>query len=112
MPWVSWLIGMRGELGVQAALGDKPKQGGHTIFVEKDGEKFALGTLDKDKCTHFSLDIHLATDVMKLSHTGKSEVYLTGYEAVSVANDEDMRFPGMPSSDDEGRAGLAGWLVG
>ncbi len=83
------------------ALGDKPKPGGHTIFIAKeDGEKFALGTLHPDKCTHFSLDIHLATSKILLSHTGKSDVYLTGYEAVSVAGDDEPGFP-MPS-DDEG----------
>lgn len=60
------------------------------IFVKKGEDQFALGTLDKERCPHFSLDIHLATECIALSHTGKSNVYLTGYEAVSVAaEDED-----------------------
>ena len=43
------------------------------------GEKYAIGTLDKDKCTHFSVDITLTTDSIQISHTGESPVYVTGY---------------------------------
>lgn len=54
------------------------------------GEKFAIGTLDKDKVLHFSIDVTLATDDITVSHTGDSDVYVTGYRTVSmIAMDED-----------------------
>ena len=87
------------------------------IFVEKEGEKFALGTLDAERCAHFSLDIHLATDAISLSHSGKGEVFITGYEAISVAGEDEeggalpdlaglMRLQGQGS--DEGGRGVEG----
>lgn len=91
----------------QAALGDKAKNGAHTIFVEKEGEKFALGTLDRERCTHFSLDIHIATDSITISHTGKSDVYITGYEAISVNAEEDSPFPWQQPGGEQGVVPLA-----
>lgn len=35
----------------QAALGENAKAGPHTVFVEKDGQKFAIGTLDLSRST-------------------------------------------------------------
>lgn len=36
---------------LQVALGPKPKPGPHVVFVERDGQKFAIGTLDAARCT-------------------------------------------------------------
>lgn len=44
----------------QAALGVKPKPGAHVVFVEKDGQKFAIGTLEAGRATQFSCDITFA----------------------------------------------------
>ncbi len=57
------------------------------------GESFALGTLNKDKCPHFKLDIILVDEDVVLRHTGKSKVHLTGYKGISFGHDMD--------SDDE-----------
>lgn len=43
-----------------------------------------MGTLDREKCTHFSIDFTLATDQVFFSHTGDSDVYLTGYRTTSL----------------------------
>lgn len=40
----------------KAALGANPRGGPHTLFVEKDGQKFAIGTLDASR----SSEVHPA----------------------------------------------------
>jgi hypothetical protein len=79
----------------QAALGEKAKAGPHTVFVEKDGQRFAIGTLDAARCPQFSCDITFALDEVVLSHSGPSEVHLTGYAVQAMMMGE--------SSDDEER---------
>lgn len=73
------------------------------------------------------MDITLATDTITLSHTGGSDVYVTGYKTVAIPmsdDDEDEygRGPYLGSSDDEGgeqrrrapgqssRVDAGGWL--
>lgn len=68
----------------QAALGIKPKPGPHVVFVEKGGVKYAIGTLEAGRCSQFSCDITFAMDEVKLSHSGPSEVHLTGYRVEQV----------------------------
>ena len=63
------------------------------LNVDVAGESFALGTLNKDKCPHFKLDIILVDEDVTLRHTGKSKVHLTGYKGISFGHDMD--------SDDE-----------
>ena len=64
--------------------------------------KFAVGTLDKDKCTHFSLDITIASDVVQFSHTGDSDVHVTGYKTVGISSGmyEDVLY-GRDDSEEE-----------
>lgn len=92
---------------VQAALGAKPKPGAHVVFVEKDGEKFAIGTLDGARCAQFSCDVTFAMDEVTLSHSGAGEVHLTGYRVeqmlAGASEDEDGYGYGVPQG--------AGWLV-
>ncbi|KAG7669428.1 hypothetical protein Ndes2526B_g05758 [Nannochloris sp. 'desiccata'] len=68
----------------QVALGPKPAKGPHTIFIENGDGKFAVGTLDRENCTQFSMDITIACDDVTISHTGESEVHLTGYRTVAI----------------------------
>lgn len=52
-------------IGVQAALGAKAKPGPHVVFVEKGGQKFAVGTLEGGRCPQFSCDITFAMDEVR-----------------------------------------------
>lgn len=74
----------------QVALGANPKPGRHTVFIEANDTKVAIGTLEKDRCEQFQVDF-VAND-MVFSHTGKSDVYLSGYNSISafdVESDEE-----------------------
>lgn len=76
----------------QAALSGKAKPGAaHTVFVGREGQKFAIGTLDAGRCAQFTLDLTLSMDEVELSHNGPSEVHLTGYrvEQMMGSDDED-----------------------
>jgi hypothetical protein len=75
--------------------------------VEKDGQRFAIGTLDAARCPQFSCDITLALDEVVLSHSGPSEVHLTGYAVQAM-------MMGQSSDDEEGRyaRGFGGWVGG
>lgn len=58
-------------------------------FVIFSGESFAVGTLDKDKFPQFSLDVTITSEEIKISHTGDSDVHITGYRAIA-ANSDDL----------------------
>ncbi|PRW55901.1 histone deacetylase [Chlorella sorokiniana] len=88
----------------QVALGPKPKPGPHVVMVEKGGHKFAIGTLDSSRCTQFSCDFALAMDEVELSHSGGSEVHLTGYRVEQMlggSEDEDGYGFGSDESEEE-----------
>lgn len=47
------------------------------------------------------MDITLATDEITLSHTGGSDVYVTGYQTVAINMEDDEDGYMLGSSDDE-----------
>ncbi|KAI3436887.1 hypothetical protein D9Q98_006295 [Chlorella vulgaris] len=85
----------------QAALGAKPKPGPHTLFIEKGGQKYAIGTLDASRCMQFPCDITLAMDEVLVSHNGTGEVHLTGYrmEQLMPADSSDDEYAGYGSEE-------------
>ena len=73
--------------------------GSHTVFVESNGKRYALGTLDSKRCPHFSCDLTFAMDSVVLSHSGPSTVHLTGYSVHQMiagigSDDNDEYMPG------------------
>ncbi len=70
------------------ALGPDPKPGRHTVFAQGNGMKAVVGTLEMGRCEQFQVDF-VARDIV-FSHTGKSDVYLTGYNTTSSAYFDDM----------------------
>ena len=59
------------------ALGPNPKPGRHTVIAESKGSRAVVGTLEMGRCEQFQVDL-VARD-LTFSHTGKSEIHLTGY---------------------------------
>ena len=70
----------------QVALGAAAAPGRHTIFASTGGAKFAVGTLVQGQCEQFAVD-YMATDSIEFSHTGASDVFLTGYKTTSSLMD-------------------------
>ena len=70
------------------ALGPNPKPGRHTVFAEGSGTKAVVGTLEMGRCEQFQIDF-VARDLV-FSHTGKSDIYLTGYNTTSRSYFDDM----------------------
>ena len=83
----------------QVALGANPKPGRHTVFIEANDSKVAIGTLEKDRCEQFQVDF-VAND-MVFSHTGKSEVYMSGYNTMSAFEVESSEEESEEEDDDE-----------
>lgn len=77
----------------QVALGEDPAPGPHTVFVSTSSGRFAIGTLEKGRCEHFPVDFTTAgaADSVRFSHSGASDVYITGYKTQSsfFTDDED-----------------------
>ena len=72
------------------ALGPNPKPGRHTVFAEGNGAKAVVGTLEMGRCEQFTVDLPVN---VRFSHSGKSDVYLSGYltmseEAVGMMEDD------------------------
>eukprot|EP00887_Chlorella_sp_A99_P001461 scaffold8.g1461.t1 len=90
----------------QVALGEGAQAGPHTVFIQTEGEeRFAIGTLDRERCAQFSVDVTLATNAVAVSHTGKTDVYLTGYRTVTplaTTEDEDDYYRHLAAGSDEG----------
>lgn len=99
----------------QVALGSEPSALRHTVFVEINGDKFAIGTLHRDSCSQFPVD-YLASEQVFFSHTGDTTVYITGILNVSyfplpeegqgpviteVATDEEMEEDSEDDSEEE-----------
>lgn len=90
------------------ALGPNPKPGRHTVIAESQSLKAVIGTLEMGRCEQFQVDL-VARDVT-FSHTGKSDVHLTGYctssspyiEGMSDDEDDDED----SEDDDEVPAGI------
>ena len=78
------------------ALGPNPKPGRHTVFAQGNGMKAVVGTLEMGRCEQFQVDL-VARDIV-FSHTGKSDVYLTGYNTMSAAA---AYFDDMSEEDDD-----------
>ena len=80
--------GMRRPHITNIALGPDPKSGRHTVYVEGDGAKgkIVVGTLEKGRCEQFTVD--LPVDV-QYSHSGKSDVYLSGFTTTSGQEGSD-----------------------
>lgn len=76
------------------ALGPDPKPGRHTVFAQGNGTKAVVGTLEIGRCEQFQIDL-VACDLI-FSHTGKSDIYLTGYNTTSTPY-----FDGMSDDDDD-----------
>jgi hypothetical protein len=86
--------------------------------LARAGLKFAIGTLNRDSCCHFPIDITIATDSVSISHSGGSEVYVTGYRTLHVRglrmeSDEDddglgRLMYGSGDSDESGESGSEG----
>lgn len=89
----------------QVALGHDAKDGDHTVYIERDGSSYALGTLNKKTCPHMNLDLILVDEQVRMKHTGKSVVHLTGYEGLSYgtqdSDDEDDAYAHILSSEDD-----------
>lgn len=78
----------------QVALGANPAKGPHVVYITKeDGEKIAICTLDSDRFPHTSINITVATGAISISHTGNSDVFVSGYRTTSLSlaglDDED-----------------------
>ena len=65
-------------------------------------EKFAIGTLNKERFPQISLDIILVDETVVISHTGKSQVHLTGYKGISFGE-------GMDDDDEDDYEGYGMW---
>jgi hypothetical protein len=90
----------------QVALGDDPAPGRHTIFVTSSSGRYAIGTLEKGRCEHFSVDFTTGgvADSLKFSHSGASDVYITGYKTQSTFmtdDDDEYRADDSEEEDDE-----------
>ena len=72
----------------QVALGPSPLPGRHTVFVTSVSGRFAIGTLEMARCEQFSVDF-MAADDMKFSHTGDSDVHITGYKTLTTLGSDD-----------------------
>jgi hypothetical protein len=103
----------------QVALGHLAAMGGHTVYIGHEAAegKFSVGTLDKERCTQFGMDITVATDKILLSHTGKSDVFVTGYQTVAMAplsddDDEALYGDGGSESESESQSESEGVWVG
>lgn len=70
------------------ALGPDPKPGRHTVIAEASGLRAVVGTLEMRRCEQFQVDL-VARD-LTFSHTGASEVHLTGYCTSSSPYLDDM----------------------
>ena len=94
----------------QVALGHDAKEGDHTVYIEREGSSYALGTLNKKTCPHMKLDLVLVDEEVVMKHTGKSVVHVTGYEGLSYgAQDsddddgyEDLLLEGGDTDSDDG----------
>ncbi|KAK9810600.1 hypothetical protein WJX73_003476 [Symbiochloris irregularis] len=84
----------------QIALGAKPSAGPHTVFAKLGGSQFAVGTLEKGRCEQFSVDYMLTTDA-SFSHSGSSEVFLTGYRHISPLLDNMAGMDEYSEEDDD-----------
>ena len=82
----------------QVALGANPAKGAHVVYITKeDGEKIAICTLESDRFPHTSINITVATGAISLSHTGNSDVFVSGYRTTSLSlagldDEEDYPF--------------------
>ena len=83
----------------QVALGADPKPGRHTVFIEANDTKVAIGTLEKDRCEQFQVDI-VAND-MVFSHTGKSDIYVSGYNSISAFDIESSEEESNDKDEDD-----------
>lgn len=106
----------------QVALGPNPSPGRHTVMAVKSlggtgkGRAFPIGTLEVGKTEQFSIDLMWSMldadggsrfdggcgDV-SFMHTGKSDVYITGYKSVTSLLDDERGYSGgeEESDDDE-----------
>ncbi len=88
----------------QVAFGEEPAAGRHTVFVTTGSGRFAIGTLEKGRCEQFSIDFMAgAAEELTFSHTGVSDVYITGYktQSVFVSDDEDGMIMGEDDDEDD-----------
>lgn len=104
----------------QVALGPNPAPGRHTVMAVKSlgasgkGRAFPIGTLEVGKTEQFSIDLMWSMvgdgaggavgfdggDV-SFMHTGKSDVYITGYKTVTSMLDDERGYSGGESDEDE-----------
>jgi len=77
-------------------------------LLDLAGEKFAIGTLNKKNCPQFSVDFTLATDQINISHTGDSDVFVSGYRTTSLLGygDDDEFGDGGFSTDGQSLVSL------
>ncbi len=119
MEFVGWKIGAKEEVSVsqqedddvlqtfhttQVAFGEAPAPGRHTVFVTTSSGKYAIGTLEKGKCEQFSIDFMAgAAEELTFSHTGSSDVFITGYKTQSVflSDDDEGMIMGEDEIDDD-----------
>lgn len=87
----------------QVALGDNPAAGRHTIFVTTNCGRYAIGTLEKGRCEQFSIDFMAgAAEELSFSHTGSSDIFITGYKTRSVfMSDDEGMIEGDEDEEDE-----------
>ena len=76
------------------ALGPNPKPGRHTVIAEASGLRAVVGTLEMKRCEQFQVDL-VARD-LTFSHSGASEVHLTGY-----CTSSSPYLEGMSDQDDD-----------
>lgn len=116
--FVGWRVGPKEEVSVsqqededvlqtfhttQVAFGEDPAPGRHTVFVTTSSGRYAIGTLEKGKCEQFSIDFMGAAEDLTFSHTGTSEVFITGYKTLSVfmSDDDEGMIMGEDEMDDD-----------
>lgn len=84
----------------QIALGASPSAGPHTVEIEVHGQKYYLGTLDRDGDTEFKVDLAI-DDSFTVRHTGSSPVFLLGYTGELEGVDDMQDLDGDGDDDQE-----------
>ncbi|KDD71965.1 hypothetical protein H632_c4085p0, partial [Helicosporidium sp. ATCC 50920] len=85
----------------QVALGEKPGKKPHVVFVQQGDDKIAIGTLETGRCAQFQVDFTLGTDPVHLSHSGDSEVFVSGYRTMTITPEMGDMYDDYEDSDED-----------
>lgn len=84
----------------QVALGPDAQKGRHVVWVDFDGTKSVIGSLTLGGIEQFQIDFPVNRE-LKISHSGSSDVYLTGYTTHQFLTLEDDSTSDGGESDSE-----------